>query len=147
MKGNYKKLLLVIGINSIIMFLLTYTLIAEISHFYPNINRAYMALIMAAPMVVMMLLFMRPMYPNKKLNTALYIIFILLFVAGVVLVRTQTPVGDEQFLRSMIPHHSSAILMCEQANITDPEIEMLCDDIIKAQQEEIDLMKEMLKRY
>ncbi len=34
----------------------------------------------------------------------------------------QAGIGDKEFLRSMIPHHSGAILMCEQATLTDPEM-------------------------
>jgi len=147
MKNIYKKLALTIFINAIVMFLLTYALITEPGHFYPNINRFYMAVIMAAPMVVMMLIVMGPMYPNKKLNAILITVFSLVFIGTLALARTQTPVGDEQFLRSMIPHHSSAILMCEQGSITDPEITDLCVDIVEAQEREIAQMKEILKRY
>lgn len=60
--------------------------------------------------------------------------------------RTQGLVGDRQFLRSMIPHHSGAILMCEQASIWDPELKLLCGNIITSQKQEIDQMKAMLAR-
>lgn len=143
----YKKLGLVISINAVVMFLLTYALIDRFEHFYPNINRAYMALMMVAPMVILMLLVMRSMYRDRRLNAVLYVCFGLLFVASFFLARTQTPVGNEQFLRSMIPHHSSAILMCQQATISDPEVVALCEDIVRAQEREIAQMKEILDRY
>ncbi len=129
------------------MFFLTYILIAELSHFQFNINRVYMALLMAAPMVIVMLIVMRSMYENHQLNRVLLALAGGLFILLIFLMRTQTPVGNEQFLRSMIPHHSSAILMCEQANITDPEIIALCEDIVQAQEEEISQMKAILERY
>lgn len=44
------------------------------------------------------------------------------------------------------PHHGGAILMCEQAAITDPKIRTLCASIISSQQAEIDRMKGMLRR-
>jgi uncharacterized protein (DUF305 family) len=144
---NYGKLGLVIAVNAVVMFLLTYVLIADIDHFYPNINRMYMTIIMVSPMVILMMLVMRSMYQNKTLNIVLYTLFAVLFVAGVALARTQTSVGDEQFLRSMIPHHSSAIVMCEQADITDPEIADLCEEIVRVQKEEIAIMKEFLEDY
>jgi len=144
MQTNYKKLALTITINIVLMFLLTYALIADWEHFYPNINRAYMAVIMAAPMVVIMLIMMRDMYPNKKLNNLLVTVFSLIFVTGFLLARSQTPVGNDQFLRSMIPHHSSAILMCEESQITDPEIIELCDGIVSTQKQEIAEMKALL---
>lgn len=144
MSSNYKKLGLVISINAVVMFLLTYALIDSWDHFYPNINRVYMALMMVAPMVILMLWVMRSMYENRRLNAFLYLGFSLLFLASFVLARTQTPVGDDQFLRSMIPHHSSAIVMCEEASISDPQIIELCGEIVEAQVREIAEMKEIL---
>jgi uncharacterized protein (DUF305 family) len=44
----------------------------------------------------------------------------------------------------MISHHASAILMCEEASITDPEIKELCNEILANQQSEIDEMKAKL---
>ena len=51
---------------------------------------------------------------------------------------------DTAFLRSMIPHHSGAILMCQEASVSNPELVQLCGNIIKSQREEIDQMKRML---
>jgi uncharacterized protein (DUF305 family) len=147
MENSYKKLAAAISINAVIMFFLTFVLIDRLEHFHVNINRIYMALIMAAPMVMIMLLVMRSMFKDRRLNTILYAasggLFLLLFF----LMRTQTPVGNEQFLRSMIPHHSSAILMCEQAAISDPEILALCEEIVETQEEEIAQMEAILERY
>jgi uncharacterized protein (DUF305 family) len=44
----------------------------------------------------------------------------------------------------MIPHHSGAILMCQEASLRDPTLLRLCDDIVKSQRQEIDQMKRML---
>jgi uncharacterized protein (DUF305 family) len=60
--------------------------------------------------------------------------------------RQQTAVGDTQFLLSMIPHHSGAILMCGQANLTDPEIKSLCETIITSQRDDIRQIKNILAR-
>jgi uncharacterized protein (DUF305 family) len=62
------------------------------------------------------------------------------------LIREQTGIGDRQFLRSMIPHHASAILMCEEAPIVDPDIRLLCRGIVTSQQSEITQMKALLAR-
>ena len=147
MEGSYKKLAIAISINTVIMFFLTFVLIDRIEHFQLNINRIYMALIMAAPMVIVMLLVMRSMFMTKSRNIILHVSFAAIFILLFFLMRTQTPVGNEQFLRSMIPHHSSAILMCEQSEITDPEIIELCEEIVQAQEEEIAQMEAILERY
>ncbi|MFY1594740.1 DUF305 domain-containing protein [Micromonospora sp. WMMD737] len=50
------------------------------------------------------------------------------------------------FLKSMIPHHSHATLVRQEAQVTDPEIVRLCDQIVKSQQEEIAQIKDILDR-
>lgn len=146
MESSYRKLAIAITINTIIMFFLMYVMISSINHFQININKIYMALIMAAPMVIVMLLVMQTMFMNKRVNAILLITFSLLTILLFIMIRTQTLVGDEQFLRSMIPHHSSAIVMCEQSAITDPEIIELCDQIVQTQKEEISQMESILQR-
>jgi hypothetical protein len=147
MNSPYQKFALIISINAVIMFFITYVMIDSMEHFHFNINRVYMALLMVAPMVVLMLLVMRSMFQNTRLNLALFATFIGLFLVIFFFIRTQTPVGNEQFLRSMIPHHSSAILMCQESNLTDPEILSLCEEIVQTQEEEIAEMEEILRRY
>ncbi|MDP1923865.1 MAG: DUF305 domain-containing protein [Thiobacillus sp.] len=146
MPSHYKKFALTLSINAVLMFFITYAMIDTVDHFYPNINRAYMSLMMVAPMAMVMLFVMRGMYQNAKLNAMLYAVFAGLFIVSLALARTQTLVGNEQFLRSMIPHHSSAILMCQQSAITDREIIELCGEIVQAQKEEIAQMKAILGR-
>ncbi|MEO6433153.1 MAG: DUF305 domain-containing protein [Sphingomicrobium sp.] len=143
---NYAAL----GIGSIIMLILMYlvmfTMIYSLGEFIQNINFFYMAIMMATPMTVMMPLMMGGMYPDRKLNMAIYGICALLFVAAFIGIRTQALVGDNQFLKSMIPHHSGAILMCEEAKLHDPEVQALCGGIIQAQKDEIAQMKAILAR-
>ena len=84
MESSYRKLALVVSINIVIMLFLTYVMISSAEHFVVNINRIYTALIMAAPMVIVMLLVMRSMFMNKRLNAILLATFglitILLFI-------------------------------------------------------------------
>ena len=77
---------------------------------------------------------------------ALIAMALIAFVGSFALIRTQTTIGDAAFLRSMIPHHSGAILMCQEASLSNPEVTGLCKSIIKSQREEIDQMKAILAR-
>lgn len=97
-------------------------------------------------MAVIMLLFMKKMYKNKKKNIAILLGSLILFVSALTLVRTQTPIGDVLYMKAMIPHHSIAILTSKKADIKDPEVRKLADEIIKAQEKEIVEMKEYIKR-
>lgn len=146
-KHPYKRLAITMLINVVIMYFVMYTMINDVSSFYNNINQVYMVLMMAAPMVMIMLLDMKSMYADKKLNMIIYAVSAVLLIGGFVGMRTQAAVGDAQFLRAMIPHHSGAILMCREANITDADIVKLCEQIKTSQQAEIDQMTAILKRY
>lgn len=147
MKGAYRKLAIEIAVDGIIMFLVMYMMIDTLRHFHFNINTLYMTLMMVAPMVIIMIVAMRSMYPSKRLNIVICSIAALVFIAGFVAMRTQAAVGNAEFLRSMIPHHSGAILMCREASLSDPEIVRLCKEIIQSQRAEIDQMERILARY
>ena len=45
----------------------------------------------------------------------------------------------------MIPHHSIAILTSSRADIEDPRVQKLADDIIKAQKREIAEMQALIE--
>jgi uncharacterized protein (DUF305 family) len=145
-----RKHYLMLGVNLllslIIMYVAMFAMIWSWGEFVQNINFFYMALVMWAPMAAVMLLTMRPMYPNKKMNGLLYAGFGVVFLLSMIGIREQALVGDRQFLRSMIPHHSGAVLMCEKAKIADREIKALCQGIISSQTSEIDQMKAILDR-
>jgi uncharacterized protein (DUF305 family) len=146
MKSPYKQLVVMTVVHLVIMYVAMFAMINRGAYFYNNTNMLYMAVLMAAPVTLFMLVSMRHMYPNRKLNIIIGIIFLLLTIGSYGAIRAQTGVGDKQFLRAMIPHHSGAILMCREADITDQEISGLCKEIIDGQQREIDQMESMLKR-
>lgn len=120
-----------------VMYIVMFSMIDGWSDFRNNINMLYMALTMVAPMGISMLATMGGMYPRKSLNAALYIGLAVLFAAAFAGTRWQAAVGDRQFIASMIPHHSGAILMCREASLSDAELVKLCDDIARGQREEI----------
>ncbi len=144
MRQHYVRFGITLTISFLLMFFLTMSMIRTIDHFHFNLSNVYMALVMVAPMGLVMMLTMASMFTNKKLNVALYLGFAVLFVGAWTLGRTETFVGNEQFLKSMIPHHSRAILVCQESDITDPEIIKLCDAIVKTQREEIAQMEKIL---
>ena len=146
MKGSYRLLGIEMAIDFVIMYLVMYTMIATLDHFYFNLNNVYMTLMMVAPMTFLMLVFMRSMYQSQRLNWIIGAVAALVFIASFAAMRTQAAIGDKEFLKSMIPHHSGAILMCQQSALADPEIIKLCGEIVKAQETEIAQMKAILAR-
>jgi cytochrome c oxidase subunit IV len=143
---SYRGLAVELAIDFAIMYLVMYTMIATLDHFRLNLNNVYMTLMMVAPMAVVMLVAMRSMFPSRRANAVVIAAAVLVFIASFGAMRTQASVGNDEFLRSMIPHHSGAILMCREAAITDPEIVALCKQIIDSQQREIAQMTGILDR-
>jgi len=101
---------------------------------------------MVAPMAALMLVFMPKMYPNKKKNRIIIVSSFLIFGLSLIFLRTQTPIDDRQYMKAMIPHHSSAILTSKHADIQDAEVKELSKKIIRSQEEEIAQMKAILER-
>jgi len=133
-------------LSFISMYVLMYAMVNTFANVFSNFNQFYMAGLMTAPMIVIELLLMGMMYHNKRLNALLIGLSIVLGILFFLGIRQQTLIGDEQFLKSMIPHHAGAILMCGKASIEDAEIKELCKGIIESQQKEIDQMKQILER-
>ena len=143
--SQYTKLIWMIVISFIAMFILMYSMVDIFANVIVNVNQFYMAGLMTAAMIIIEILLMGSMYMNKKLNLIIISISAVVLIACFFFIRVQTGVADRQFLKSMIPHHAAAILMVKGAKISDPEVKKLADDIIAAQQKEIDFMKAKLK--
>ena len=134
------------ALSFVAMYILMYAMVNSLENVYNSLNEVYMAALMAAPMVAISLAVMGHMYPSRRANVVLAVLSVVALAAFWALIRTQGAVRDEQFLRSMIPHHAGAILMCRKAPIADAEIRTLCRQIIASQQREIDQMKDILSR-
>lgn len=141
---HYHHLLIMAVLSFIAMYILMYAMVDTLANVFMNVNQFYMAGLMTAPMVIIEIAVMWGMYANKRLNLIIIVGSAIALVAFFLLIRQQALVYDAQFLRSMIPHHAGAILMCQKASIQDPEIKELCKNIISGQQSEIDQMKAKL---
>lgn len=146
-KSNYTKFFLMLGASFVAMYITMYLNTYAIDHVYFSLTRFYMTCLGISTMAVIMLLFMLKMYKDKKKNIAILAGSAVLFIGALVLVRTQRPIiGDVLWMKAMIPHHSIAILTSGRADIEDPDVKKLAEDIIKAQKREIEEMKAMIKR-
>lgn len=144
--SQYVLLLIMTVLSFLSMYVFMYSMADTFANVYPHLNQLYMAGLMTAPMVLIELVVMRAMYMNRKANIAIFAASLLALGAFFLMIRQQTAIADTQFLKSMIPHHAGAILMCEKASITDAEVKKLCTGILDGQQNEIAQMKTILKR-
>ncbi len=123
-----------------------YAMVNQLNNVIPNINQFYMAGLMTMPMVLIEMIVMSAMYMDKNRNKLIIILSFVGLVGFFLLIRFQGAVSEKQFLKSMIPHHASAILMCKETKISDPEIQVLCSNIVSGQQQEIAQMKTLLDK-
>ncbi len=142
----YKQLAVMLGVSFVAMYVLMYAMVDSLPHVYASLNQAYMAGLMTAPMALIELVIMRAMYADKRLNSLVVGGALLVLIGCWTLIRQQTAITDAQFLRSMIPHHAGAILMCKEAPLTDPAVKELCRGIVTGQQSEIEQMQAILSR-
>jgi hypothetical protein len=145
MKDNYARFGAMIATSTVVMFILMYLNTFQLSHVYFSETRTYMALLMGAAMAIIMLAFMLGMYTNRRANLAIIAGSVLVFILALWLVRSQATVGDVSWMRAMIPHHSMAILTSERANLSDPRVRALADQIIESQRQEIAEMQALIK--
>jgi uncharacterized protein (DUF305 family) len=143
--SHYRSLAAMTALSFLSMYVLMYSMVDSFENVYSNVNQIYMAALMTAPMVVIELSLMGMMYPNRKLNRVIMLSGAVTMAVAFLLIRLQAGVTDRQFLRSMIPHHAAAILMCERTLLEDVEIQKLCKSIMSGQQAEIEQMRTKLQ--
>lgn len=143
-RKKYWKFAAMIAVSMLVMFGIKYLNTYEVSHVHWSETRFYMTFMMGGAMAVVMLAFMINMYDSKAVNIGIFAGSAVVFFLALWLVRSQTTVHDESWMRAMIPHHSIAILTSERANISDVRVRELADNIIEAQRREIEEMEWLL---
>lgn len=141
---GYTRFFAMIATSTVIMYGLMYLNTYELSHVWFSQTRAWMALLMGAVMAIVMLLFMWSMYGKVQRNLVILGASIAVFAGSLWLVRSQETVGDVSWMKAMIPHHSIAIMTSRRAEISDPRVRKLANDIIEAQLREIDEMERLI---
>ncbi|MFN3522414.1 MAG: DUF305 domain-containing protein [Phenylobacterium sp.] len=145
MQMSYWRFAAMIATSTVVMYGLMYLNTYLLEHVLFSQTRVWMAVLMGATMAVVMLAFMLGMYRNRRLNIAIFAGAAVVFAGSLWLVRSQATVDDASYMRAMIPHHSIAILTSSRAQISDPRVRKLADEIIEAQEREIAEMKYLVR--
>jgi hypothetical protein len=122
-----------------------YQLVHEADHLTFSVNRLVASLVMGAVMTVVMLGYMWSMYQGASTRIAVVVGAVLLGSALLYVNRSQTLIGDIEFMKAMIPHHSIAINNARKADIRDPRVRELADEIIASQVREIRTMQLLIE--
>jgi uncharacterized protein (DUF305 family) len=142
---SYWRFAPMIATSTVVMYGLMYLNTYAWEHVLWSETRAWMALVMGSTMAVIMLGFMVGMYKKMHLNLMIFGGAVFVFALSLWLVRSQATVNDSEYMMAMIPHHSIAIMTSERAQISDPRVRKLADEIIEAQEREISEMKYLIE--
>jgi hypothetical protein len=143
--GAYRRFLAMIATAMVVMYITTYLNTYELSHVEFSETRVFMTLIMGSTMSLVMLGFMLGMYKDRRANLAIVLGALAVLGLATWLVRSQTTVQEESYMRAMIPHHSIAILTSENSEIEDRRVCALAVEIVEAQRREIVEMKWLIE--
>ena len=113
--------------------------------YFSSTTLIYSALLMASNMCILEILMF---YDHSGIfNINFLLLFLAISITLIVLLRTQFMVGDKEWLKRMISHHSTALTTSHQIlkKTENPEIQKLATDIVETQEREIELMKNLLK--
>lgn len=146
MTRPYLRFALTLAASLLAMFVISLAQVRTLDHFYLNLSNLYISLTGVGAMGLIMFLAMRGMFTDARMSGITVIALVTVLVGGFLLARTETFVGDKAFLESMIPHHSRAVLVCQESQLTDPEIVELCGTIVDTQLREIEQMERILER-
>ncbi|MDN6627095.1 MAG: DUF305 domain-containing protein [Pisciglobus halotolerans] len=145
MNKNYGKFLGMIVTSGILMYGVMYLNTYQLDHVLFSEMRVYMTILSTCVMAIVMLLFMLHMLKNKKTNSIIAIVSVLVFSITFFMMRNQTTIDEVDYMQGMVPHHSIAILTSERADIKDPRVKKLAEGIIETQKKEIKEMKELIE--
>ncbi len=138
---SYWRFAAMIATSTVVMYGLMYLNTYAWEDVYWSETRMWMALIMGATMSMIMLGFMLGMYKHLGINLAIFGGSVAVLGLSLWLVRSQATVTDVDYMKAMIPHHSIAIMTSKRAQISDPRVRKLADEIVEAQEREIAEMR------
>jgi len=141
---SYLRFFGTIAVSTVVMFAMMYLNTYALDHVWFSQTRAWMALYMGGGMAVVMLAAMWSMFPSAGKSVAALAVAVLVFALGLFMVRSQATVDQISWMKAMIPHHSIAILTSTRADISDPRVRALADQIIETQRREIAEMEALI---
>ena len=141
---KYQSIMFVIMVFVGILFNAMNMLVFRFNDLYLSLTLFYGGLIMASNMIwaheIIHFIY------HGKMNKIIFSIGIILTILTTFIIRSQIFVDDNQWLRRMISHHSTALTTSHKIKnkTQNPKLKQLAEDIIDTQEKEISQMKQLL---
>ena len=142
---TFHSVLLMIVVGALIQYYFMSLLTANnMTNIENSLSKLYISLFMGLSMGVLEVIMRDMTYGSFNMNY--YLPLIILLVVTIILYRGQFFIGDKQYLRDMIEHHSMALLTSKEIlkKSHDYNVIKLAKDIINTQEEEIEKMKGLI---
>ena len=126
-------------------YIMSLIMVNDVTNIRNSLGKLYISTIMAFLMGIVEVM-MHDFY-SRVLSLQYYIPLIALLYLCYYLYKTQYKVNDKEYLNEMIEHHSMALLTSDEIlkKTSDDNVILLADSIIKGQQKEISIMKQMVE--
>lgn len=146
MRLYHSIVIMFIGSFIIQYFFMPPIMVSSRTYITNNIGKAYMAIIMALFMVVLEVMMHDHQY--NVFSLYLYGLMVVGIIFFIYLFKNQIGINDKQYLEEMIEHHGMGLLTSEEIlkKTDNYHITKLAKNIIQTQEDEIRVMKELLKR-
>ena len=141
---KYQSIMFIIMVFVGISFNAMNMLVFRFDDLYLSLTLFYGGLIMASNMIwaheIIHFIY------HGKMNKIIFSIGIILTILTTFIIRSQIFVDDNQWLRRMISHHSTALTTSHKIKnkTQNLELKQLAEDIINTQEKEISQMKQLL---
>ena len=142
---SFHSVVLMIVVGALIQYYFMSLLTAnKMTNIENSLSKLYISLFMGLSMGVLEVIMRDMTYGSFSMKY--YLPLIILLIVSIILYRGQFFVGDNQYLRDMIEHHSMALLTSKEIlkKSHDYNVIKLAKDIINTQEEEIEKMKGLI---
>ena len=126
-------------------YVMSLIMVNDVTNIKNSLGKVYISSIMAILMGIVEV-FMHD-YFSRMVSYSFYIPLFILLIVFYYLYKSQYKITDKDYLNEMIEHHSMALSTSEEIlkKTTDDNMILLADSIIKGQQKEISIMKQMVQ--
>lgn len=145
MKLFYDVLFMMIFSFIIQYYVMSYIMVDKPNNITNSLGKFYISSMMSVLMGILEVTMNN--FMMKKISWNYYTILFVLLFALLILYKKQIGINDTQYLNEMIEHHSMAILTSNEilGKTEDYKIKKLASDIKITQQDEIKIMKQLLR--
>ena len=145
---KFMNMMLIMLVSSLIgqIFLMTPIMVNSYNDINSNYGKVYMSIIMVSYMLLINTMIND--YHYNRISGNIYLTIFILIGIMIYVYRNQIGVNDKEYLKSMIEHHSMAILTSKEIikKSEDYNVLKIAKSIVQQQEDEINKMRDLVNK-